>query len=165
MGLPALWYRTGLAQQLCCTSAIQRPSTRSCPWPRSRPVNMRWWCWPRCSAHTQNIGGWALFNYLTASLRSSKADLPWLLQVQDLSGELHLLPGSGGLPPPASASHSAGQGTRRTTKTSVRLHGWEQRGGEGHPGVARVGWLLVTPWSCLCVTGGDDTGERGGLHS
>lgn len=56
MGLPVCWNRTSLVQRLCCTSVIQRPSMRSCLLQRSLLVNMRWWCWRRCFALTQNTG-------------------------------------------------------------------------------------------------------------
>lgn len=59
MGLHVCWNRTRPAPRLCCTSVIQRPSMRSCPSPRSQPVNTRWWCWLRCFVHTRSTGRFA----------------------------------------------------------------------------------------------------------
>lgn len=92
---------------------------------------------------------------------SASADALFVLQVQGLSGKLHLLPRSGGLPPQASASHPAGQGTRRTAQTAVGLRGGDQRGEE--QACCRGKDMARTPPSRVFVTGGGLPREGGGL--
>lgn len=145
MGLLVCWNRTKLAQRLCCTSVIQRPSMRSYLSQRSLPVNMRWWCWLRCSAHTQSTGrsvqittftvniGLKGINPLFSSrwhscfhLTVSKLDM-YPLQVQVLPRERHLLPGSDRLPSAASAARPVRQGARGAAKTAFQRRHRDQR--------------------------------------
>lgn len=62
-----------------------------------------------------------------SSLTVFKLDT-WLLQVQVLPSQHHLLPGSGRLPFAASTARSAGQRARGAAETAFQCHNWDQRG-------------------------------------